>query len=423
MYRKLTVLVLSIALVLSAINAGVQAKETDETSDALNALLIGMNYPPEESDPSNWSDETVCNTIFSKLLWDDYLNSEESYLSKADLKPLPSENRYLHFSLDDIHRLAQEAFGRDFPTNIYSKTMFISNNELVIARATGEITELLVQDYEETAETVTAIGIALRNFSTHREFLGYFEAVFTPSPDTIYGYRLISFKAVDGNQHFDHLSASASSEMKAIGTTHRASNVIDGSLDTCWAEGVQGVGAEQWLKLTAEDKKMQIFAIALSVGERKDGALLPEKGRPIKIALELDDGYRQEAWLQMSDDVVLLQQPVSADCVKLTILDAIEGTTHDVTCISEIRLLGLDANAYFPEREPETEPMQEPTVTEEPTTAQESTQEPTEPSQTQPAEMPQSVDGINIWLWGVIAIVLIGAMICAVVLILLMKKK
>ncbi len=431
MYQKRTVLVLLVVLLLGAMSFSVHANEPKEASDALNALLIGVQYPPEESAPANWSKDTVCDVIFNKLLWDDFLYSEDSYLSKAGLQPLPSENRYLHFSLDDIQRLTHDAFGIEFPTNVYSKEMFISDNELVIARATGETTELLVQDCEENGETVTAIGIALRNFGMYREFLGYFEAIFKLSPDTIYGYTLTSVKAVDGNQNFAHLTASASSEMKAIDTTHYAAKAIDGDLNTCWAESVRGVGTEQWLELTADGEKLHVFAIAFSVGERNEGELLPEKGRPTKIALEFENGERREAELQTTDDVVVLQKPVDTDRIKITVLDALKGSLYDATCISEIRLLGFDGNAYFPEREEETEPTQEPTVTEELATTEEtqstSAQETVETSTTRPAQETDRLvefdDEINIWIWVAIAVVLVGVMICAAVLILLLKKK
>ena len=348
---------------------------------------------------------------------------------------------YLHFNIEDIQRLTRESFGRDFPTGIRTEQMFVKNDELIIARATGERTLLSVQDYEESGETVTAIGIALRNFSAYSEFLGFFEAIFNKAPETVYGYTLVSFKPIEGNQNFDRLTVSASSEMKGIDAMHNAeiyyaANAIDGNPDTFWAEGVRGVGVNEWIQFAAaEGEKLYLSAIGFSMGERKDGALLEEKGRPSKIAIELENGCCLETELPMQDDVIILQEPVAVDWVKITVLDAIAGTLHDATCISEIRLLGLDANAYFPGREPiptepETEPVQEIETTEEIVTTEAPQTLPTQASTqaTEPVteELVPEIDlagSIDVWIWGMIAIVLVGGAICAVVLIMVLKKK
>ena len=438
MYKRIAAIVLTLGLLLSGLRFEVRANE--DTKAALNALLIGVRYDAE-SDPAKWSDEAVRKAIFGKMLWDDYLYSEESFLFKAGLHPLPSENRYLHFNIEDIQRLTRESFGRDFPTGIRTEQMFVKNDELIIARATGERTLLSVQDYEESGETVTAIGIALRNFSAYSEFLGFFEAIFHKAPETVYGYTLVSFKPIEGNQNFDRLTVSASSEMKGIDAMHNAeiyyaANAIDGNPDTFWAEGVRGVGVNEWIQFAAaEGEKLYLSAIGFSMGERKDGTLLEEKGRPSKIAIELENGFCLETELPMQDDVIVLQEPVAVDWVKITVLDAIAGNLHDATCISEIRLLGLDANAYFPGREPmptepETEPVQEIETTEEIVTTEAPQTLPTQASTqaTEPVteELVPEIDlagSIDVWIWGMIAIVLVGGAICAVVLIMVLKKK
>lgn len=340
---------------MPAVNAVSENKnEKNEVVNALNALLVGIRYNPtqQESDVYKWSDKEICDVIYGKLLWDNYEDSDSSYLRKIGLECHTKEDGYWYYDLSLIQKITQDTLNRDFPINHQSEYIYVSGNELCIMPASGESTFLSVQNYTKQGNQIIAVGTAVQNYSAFSEFLGYFQAIFEKKASSTYGYTLVSLCSIEGNRKLRELKASASSELKETTTTHYAKNVLDGDLHTAWVEGVRGVGTNEWIKLeTADGSKMDISAIEFSLGYHKNQELLQKNGWPSRVLIECEGGYWQEAEFYncFMTSVVVLKQPQTTSWIKISILEAASGSKYDDTCISEIRLYGIDTSSYFQE--------------------------------------------------------------------------
>ena len=321
-----------------------------DTVHALNALLIGVPFysGQQVSGVSQWPEEAVQDTIYSKLIRDDYLYSDSSYLRETGLNYQTDEDGYWHFDLDLVQKITQDTLGRDYPGNAQKQHCFVSGDELLIMPAFGESTSMIVQDFISHGNIITAVGTAVYNSNINSELRGYFQAVFEENPSSVYGYTLVSLDHIEENQSFHNLAASASSQLQETTATHYAARAIDGDPETAWVEGVHGVGEGEWIRLeTTDGSKMEVSAIEFSLGYQKSDQLLQKNGWPTQILIECEDGYQCIADFLYYDDVVIINPAVKTSWIKFTILDALAGTKYDDTCISEIRLHGMDLTTYF----------------------------------------------------------------------------
>lgn len=307
--------------------------------NAINALLIGVGYPPDQAEGTitSWSDERIFDIICSKRLWD----WDSEYLTKLGIGD--------EFSIDLslVEELTQDMFDRSFPVNAQSGLGSVDGNKLNVELFMGESTELVVQNGTKQGNKVTVEGSVYHHYVPFSEFHGYFKAELVENPSSIYGYTLISIYCTEGNQDFDSITASASSELQETNLTHFANRAIDGNLDTAWVEGVHGVGINEWIKLESTDgSKITVSAIEFSLGYQKNKQLLQNNGWPNKVLIECESGYTQEAefYTCYYADVVVLDQPQTTGWIKVTILEATSGAKCDDICISEICLYGIDPN-------------------------------------------------------------------------------
>ena len=326
--------------------------QKNATISTLNSLLIGVPYNLSQTNSkvSEWSDEDICNVIYGKLLCDDYKESNSSYLSKIGLKFNPKEDGNWYFDLSLIQKITKDTLGVDYPKNANFQNIYVSGNELVIMPASGESAHLSVQSFTKQGNQIIAVGTAIQGYSAFGAFQGYFEAVFEENASSVYGYTLMSLESIGGNQEFNKLKASASSELKEPGFNHYAENAIDKNLKTAWVEGVSGIGANEWIMLqTTDNSKMEISAIEFYLGYHKTPELLQKNGWPSKVLIECDNGYRQEVDFYSLEDstVIILDKPQKTSFVKIIILEAGFGTKYEDTCISEIDFYGIDTSLYF----------------------------------------------------------------------------
>ena len=227
--------------------------------------------------------------------------------------------------------------------------VYVSGDELLLDLVMGESSTLAVQNYEKQGDKVRAVGIAVHNYSAYSEFQGYFQAVFQENPSSMYGYTLLSLNPIGENQSLNRLTAEASSVLKEPTITHYAKNAVDGNLRTAWVEGAEGVGINEWIKLTNSDgAAMEIAAIEFALGYRASEQILQKNGWPRKVLIECENGYQQTVdFYSNCIDTIVLDQPVTTSWVKITLLDAAAGTQYVDTCISEIRFYGIDSSAFF----------------------------------------------------------------------------
>ncbi len=356
--------------------------QIDRMNALLNGLTIGEEYT--QKDVAQWSDEAVARAIYRKLNWDyqysDYLFTQQ-YKAKSE--------EVCAYDLAGIDKLTRSCYGRDFPRNGKAYGLEVSGDQVILDPSAGENTVLAVQDFEVLGEKVIAVGICAWFGGPMSSPEGYFQAEFRKNKDSIYGLTLISLKKIQGNQDFSGLVADASTELKETTVTHYAQRVLDGKLETAWCEGVKGVGVGEWIRISnAAEKELEIIAIEVKGGYQADQKRLDNNGWPTELLIECEGGYSQKVEFYDYDAVFLLDMPVKTDWVKLTILNAMPGEKYEDTCISEIRLLGLDMDKIVAQLPPEeTKPQEtEPRETQpEVTTAQTTQPEKTQPADTKPA--------------------------------------
>lgn len=161
-----------------------QIKIGEADINAINSLLVGIGYPPDQAEGAvtSWSDERIFDIICSKRLWD----WDATYLAKLGIGD--------EFSIDLslVEELTQDMFGRSFPVNAQSGLGSVAENKLNVELIMGESTELVVQNGTKQGNKVTVEGSVYHHYVPFSEFCGYFSAELVENPSSVYGYTLTS---------------------------------------------------------------------------------------------------------------------------------------------------------------------------------------------------------------------------------------
>ena len=139
---------------------------------------------------------------------------------------------------------------------------------------------------------------------------------------------------------------SASSVRKDSKYTYPSKNVIDGKLNTCWAEGASGYGKGESIRLDLSDSSV-VTGFSIWAGYHKSSDLYYKNGRPLTLDLSYvsRDGYSYgevvTETVTLSDSMV--EQTVILSCpageyLTIAIGDTAPGSKWADTCISEISL-------------------------------------------------------------------------------------
>ncbi len=142
------------------------------------------------------------------------------------------------------------------------------------------------------------------------------------------------------NLYIDKVSAS--SELTDSGNAYKVEALFDGNKDTCWAEGVDGIGEGEYIEVWFTTP-LYLTQIEFLNGYMKNEDVFKANGRIKKAELRFSDGSSCEANLENSD-MVSFESPVLTDYLKITILEAESGTKYDDTCLSEITMWGYQDN-------------------------------------------------------------------------------
>lgn len=120
---------------------------------------------------------------------------------------------------------------------------------------------------------------------------------------------------------------------------HTADRVIDGSLDTAWAEGVPGYGVGQSITLVF-DGEYQVSGLQIWAGYHKSEDLFYKNARPQQIRVILTGGMEMTYSLQdvMGKQTLYFDTPAVTDAVTILIDSVYPGTVYEDTVISEISL-------------------------------------------------------------------------------------
>ena len=132
---------------------------------------------------------------------------------------------------------------------------------------------------------------------------------------------------------------SASSTLK----DYPVKNTVDGDLKTTWLEGVKGNGINEWVMYSSENNQ-KVSSITLYNGYLKNDKVYLNNGRIKKLSIEFSDGetitrdFEKASFSEAKNGIVItLDEPKVTTSVKLTILDAYQGSYYTDTGFSEIK--------------------------------------------------------------------------------------
>ena len=320
--------------------------QEQQMMEAMNGLLTGITGDMINSgEVASWSDESISRMISNKMIWDRYQFTP--WLPTMGIPTDTSGDGYIHVDRSQVDQLVMDAFGREFVPVELPYMLQISGSEVLFGEAAGEHSSVVVQDYIERGNYYVAVGCSAWFGGAGGGVDGYFEAIFRKNPDSLYGMTLVSLEKISGNQSFSNVSAEASSVLS--GGDYKADNVLDGSGSTAWVEGTSGTGTGEFIELqTTDGALMRVCAIEIDPGYHKSSDILNKNGWPTKIRIETGDGVTIESYCYSNEtQTFLFETAAETQSIRITILEAQSGTKYSDTCISEIRLKGMDTDAYF----------------------------------------------------------------------------
>lgn len=248
-------------------------------------------------------------------------------------------------------------------------TLTFDNGEYGIILADGA-PNYTVRYLEGTrqGDTVTALMELLETGSTVRTSAGCYQVKYGIDPGSVFGHHLISVeKLPDPDGAFSEISAS--STLAEAGQDHSPAVLRDHDMTTAWAEGVDGTGVGETIRISAQGVQ-KVHGIRLGLGFLKDQGLLERNGRPAALHFAFSDGteldavfepdlygvemkegvqasyhvtplaagYGADRWelAQGYLDYVSFGQEIETEWIEITITDARAGTKYEDTCISEL---------------------------------------------------------------------------------------
>ena len=320
--------------------------EKAQTIETMNGLLLGITADMLNSgDVEAWSNKTINQALFYKVLCDPY--TFNPWLAAMGVPTEASSDGYIHVPGTVVNQLTMDAYGREFVHDPGFSAIKISGDEVLIQGAAGVYTPVVVQDYIQRGNYYIAVGCVADTGGGSGKVEGYFQAVIRKNADSMYGMTLVSLEEISSNQSFANVSAEASSVLS--GGNYKAANVLDGKQDTAWVEGMDGTGAGEFIELVPTDGAvLSLCAIEIDPGYHKNDSILTQNGWPTKILIETDDDVTLEQYCYNTEtQVFLFETPVQVQWIRITILEAQAGSKYSDTCISEIRLKGIDTEKYF----------------------------------------------------------------------------
>ena len=134
---------------------------------------------------------------------------------------------------------------------------------------------------------------------------------------------------------------SASSQLDDQGThNYSPYNVIDGSTETAWVEGVSGTGEGEWISLQS-DIPQTVHRIGIYNGYGENDTVYNENGKLNSAMITFSDNTSEIIYFDTSVkggfEYFDIEEKVTTS-VTITLLSCDSGTKYDDTCISEIRI-------------------------------------------------------------------------------------
>lgn len=134
--------------------------------------------------------------------------------------------------------------------------------------------------------------------------------------------------------------ARASSVLEENHARYGAMNIIDKNPETAWSEGAKGYGIDEWVQVE-RDGLVDIGKILIVNGYHQSQETYDNNGRLKRFRLDFSQGeyiYYEvdENKIESNYIRITFNRPISTDSIRLTILDAFEGSKYEDTCITDI---------------------------------------------------------------------------------------
>lgn len=131
----------------------------------------------------------------------------------------------------------------------------------------------------------------------------------------------------------------ASSTLEPDTAKYIPENIWDQNFETAWVEGASGYGLAEWIEMAASNPN-DIEYISIANGYQKSEETYFENGRLSKYRIDFSTGdyFISEAFYAseiFSEEHIQLVEPIRANSVRLTILEAVPGTKYEDLAITE----------------------------------------------------------------------------------------
>ena len=122
---------------------------------------------------------------------------------------------------------------------------------------------------------------------------------------------------------------------------YKIENVFDGDCSTCWQDGSEGAGLDETLCFSFAASQVSEIRIINGSHKQNDSYIRNNRLSNILIEFSLNDSIVYETEMtfdddELTEDVLILEQPIICDSVSIAIKSVYNGTEFDDTCISEI---------------------------------------------------------------------------------------
>lgn len=155
------------------------------------------------------------------------------------------------------------------------------------------------------------------------------------------GYSLRTTQEVDVSQYqkVTPVGAEADSQKGSGEEGYGAEKVIDGDQATSWQEGEEGTGEGKGIKINL-DGTHQIRCLVLSLGNWRSDELWKYNARPKSLTIQIGEQFQKD--VRFSDEkssfCLVLEEPIDASFVSLTLQESYPGERWEDNCISEVEI-------------------------------------------------------------------------------------
>lgn len=170
----------------------------------------------------------------------------------------------------------------------------------------------------------------------------------------------------------------ASSTLTETGFDHKVENLLDKNKESCWCEGVEGAGINEYVEVTFK-KEMLISEVDIFNGYSKKQKSYENNGRVSKIKIyytggSIETDLKDKSWKEVEGkeftDIISFNTPIETNYIRIVILGAFDGTKFEDTCISELGfkavskvISDVEVNTPTATPKPTATPTPEPTAT------------------------------------------------------------